>query len=92
MFCVTDNGGALCFPRAQVRSRRNGQILAMKCISKQMLARRNHVAYMKTERDIMTKVSRLFVLTRPHSGARRLRKTFEKILHRVGLRTVYPMV
>lgn len=43
---------------SQVRSRRNGQILAMKCISKKMLARRNHIAYMQAERDIMTKVWR----------------------------------
>ena len=41
---------------SQVRSRRNGQILAMKCISKKMLARRNHISYMQAERDIMTKV------------------------------------
>lgn len=45
-------------PAWQVRSRRNGQILAMKCISKKMLARRNHAAYMQAERDIMTKVHR----------------------------------
>lgn len=43
---------------SQVRSRRNGQILAMKCISKKMLARRNHTSYMQAERDIMTKVRR----------------------------------
>ena len=42
---------------SQVRSRRNGQILAMKCISKKMLERRNHNAYMQAERDIMTKVT-----------------------------------
>eukprot|EP00752_Nemacystus_decipiens_P016534 g14778.t1 len=46
----------------QVRSRRNGQILAMKCISKKMLARRNHIAYMQAERDIMTKVVHPFVV------------------------------
>eukprot|EP00903_Cladosiphon_okamuranus_P007664 g7432.t1 len=46
----------------QVRSRRNGQILAMKCISKRMLARRNHIAYMQAERDIMTKVVHPFVV------------------------------
>ncbi|CAM9158210.1 unnamed protein product [Hapterophycus canaliculatus] len=46
----------------QVRSRRNGQILAMKCISKKMLARRNHTAYMQAERDIMTKVVHPFVV------------------------------
>ncbi|CAM9995813.1 unnamed protein product [Ectocarpus sp. 6 AP-2014] len=46
----------------QVRSRRNGQILAMKCISKKMLARRNHTTYMQAERDIMTKVVHPFVV------------------------------
>ncbi|CAM9590809.1 unnamed protein product [Choristocarpus tenellus] len=46
----------------QVRSRRNGHILAMKCISKKMLERRNHTSYMQAERDIMTKVNHPFIV------------------------------
>ncbi|CAM9161474.1 unnamed protein product, partial [Discosporangium mesarthrocarpum] len=46
----------------QVRSRRNGRILAMKCISKKMLEKRNHTTYMQAERDIMTKVKHPFVV------------------------------
>lgn len=40
----------------QVRNRVDNQIYAMKAISKKLLRKKNHVAYMKAERDILTKV------------------------------------
>ncbi|CAM9792556.1 unnamed protein product, partial [Phaeothamnion confervicola] len=46
----------------QVRNRFSGKIYAMKCISKEMLRRKNHVSYMQAERDIMTKVNHPFVV------------------------------
>jgi ribosomal protein S6 kinase beta len=46
----------------QVRSRRNGQICAMKCISKKMLEKKNHASYMKAERDIMARVDHPFIV------------------------------
>lgn len=46
-----------------VRSRRNDNIYAMKCIGKKMLYKRNHVSYMKAERDIMARVEHPFIVS-----------------------------
>lgn len=40
----------------QVKHRRTGEVFAMKVINKELLHRTNQVGYMKSERDIMTKV------------------------------------
>jgi p70 ribosomal S6 kinase len=45
-----------------VRSRLSGNSYAMKCISKRMLHKRNHVTYMKAERDIMARVDHPFIV------------------------------
>ncbi|CAM9260207.1 unnamed protein product [Chrysoparadoxa australica] len=46
----------------QVRNAWNGKIYALKCISKKMLQKKNHTAYMQAERDIMTKIRHPFVV------------------------------
>ncbi|KAG5178755.1 hypothetical protein JKP88DRAFT_264586 [Tribonema minus] len=53
---------ALLKAKQQVRSRRNGQICAMKCISKKMLYKKSHLSYMKAERDIMARVDHPFIV------------------------------
>lgn len=46
-----------------VRNLLDSQLYAMKVISKKLLKKKNNVAYMKSERDILTKVSHPFVVS-----------------------------
>lgn len=58
--CVIGQGA---FGRVlQVRSKLDDGVYAMKVISKRMLRKKNHLSYMRAERDIMTKVDFPFVV------------------------------
>lgn len=58
--CVIGQGA---FGRVlQVRSKLDEGVYAMKVISKRMLRKKNHLSYMRAERDIMTKVDFPFVV------------------------------
>lgn len=46
-----------------VRSRLNKQLYAMKAISKKLLRKKNNMQYMKSERDILTKIHHPFIVT-----------------------------
>jgi len=46
----------------QVKNKTNRKVYAMKVISKKLLQKKNHIAYMQAERDIMTKVDHPFVV------------------------------
>ena len=46
-----------------VRNRLNSELYAMKVITKKLLKRKNHYAYMKSERDILTRVQHPFIVT-----------------------------
>ena len=46
-----------------VRSRLNHELYAMKAISKKLLRKKNNLTYMKSERDILTKVNHPFIVT-----------------------------
>lgn len=46
-----------------VRNRLNKQLCAMKVISKKLLKKKNNIAYMKSERDILTNVAHPFIVT-----------------------------
>ena len=46
-----------------VRNRLNKELYAMKAISKKLLRKKNNVQYMKSERDILTKVHHPFIVT-----------------------------
>jgi serine/threonine protein kinase len=45
-----------------VRNILDGQLYAMKAISKKVLRKKNNIAYMKSERDILTKVDHPFIV------------------------------
>jgi p70 ribosomal S6 kinase len=45
-----------------VRNQLNDQLYAMKVISKKLLKKKNNVSYMKSERDILTKIDHPFVV------------------------------
>ena len=61
LICVIGEGVfgkvLLVKPRLQSNQMHSNQPYAMKVISKKLLKKKNNVAYMKSERDIMTKVS-----------------------------------
>jgi p70 ribosomal S6 kinase len=46
-----------------VRNRLNKQMCAMKVISKKLLKKKNNILYMKSERDILTKVQHPFIVS-----------------------------
>ena len=46
-----------------VRNRLNKSLYAMKAISKKLLRKKNNMQYMKSERDILTKVRHPFIVT-----------------------------
>ncbi len=46
-----------------VKNHLDGELYAMKVISKKLLAKKNHVSYMKSEREILTKISSPFVVS-----------------------------
>jgi serine/threonine protein kinase len=46
-----------------VRNRLDGKFYAMKVISKKLLKKKNNVQYMKSERDILTKIEHPFVVS-----------------------------
>jgi len=46
-----------------VRNRINKELYAMKAISKKLLRKKNNMQYMKSERDILTKVKHPFIVT-----------------------------
>mmetsp|Transcript_24373 Transcript_24373/g.35771 ORF Transcript_24373/g.35771 Transcript_24373/m.35771 type:complete len:671 (+) Transcript_24373:193-2205(+) len=46
-----------------VRNRLNKNVYAMKVISKKLIKKKNHVAYMRSERQILTKIEHPFVVT-----------------------------
>jgi p70 ribosomal S6 kinase len=45
-----------------VRNKLNDKIYAMKAISKKLLKKKNHIQYMKSEREILTKADHPFVV------------------------------
>jgi len=46
-----------------VRNRINDKVYAMKSISKKLLIKKNHISYMKSEREILTKVVHPFIVS-----------------------------
>lgn len=46
-----------------VRNKLNSELYAMKVITKKLLKRKNHFSYMKSERDILTRVKHPFIVT-----------------------------
>jgi serine/threonine protein kinase len=46
-----------------VRNRLDGKFYAMKVISKKLLKKKNNVQYMKSERDILTKIEHPFIVS-----------------------------
>lgn len=46
-----------------VRNRINDKVYAMKVITKKLLVKKNHISYMKSEREILTKVVHPFIVS-----------------------------